>query len=45
MLAPIDIAAQFGTHPDVDEVDAHVRHVMQQRLNELAAQRRLPSID
>lgn len=42
VLAPIDIAAQFGADPDVDEVDAHVRQVMQQGLDELAAKRRFP---
>ena len=42
VLAPIDIAAQFGAHPDVDEVDAQVRHVMQKGLDELAAKRRFP---
>ena len=44
VLAPIDIAAQFGAHPDVDEVDAHVRQVMQKGLDELAAKRRFPII-
>jgi 1-acyl-sn-glycerol-3-phosphate acyltransferase len=42
VLEPIDIAAQFGADPDVDEVDEHVRSVMQQGLNELAAKRRFP---
>jgi hypothetical protein len=42
VLAPIDIVAQFGEDPDVDEVDAHVRHVMQKALDELAKERRLP---
>lgn len=42
VLAPIDIAAQFGVEADVDEVDAHVRSVMQKGLDELAAQRRFP---
>lgn len=42
VLEPIDITARFGEHPDVDEVDAHVRHVMQQALDVLAAERRLP---
>jgi len=41
-LAPIDIGAQFGEDPDVDEVDAHVRRVMQKGLDELAAKRRFP---
>lgn len=42
VLQPIDIAAQFGEDPDVDEVDAHVRQVMQKGLDELAAKRRFP---
>jgi 1-acyl-sn-glycerol-3-phosphate acyltransferase len=42
VLKPIDIAAEFGKDPDVDEVDAHVRSVMQQALDELAAKRRFP---
>ena len=32
----------IGAHPDVDEVDAHVRRVMQKGLDELAAKRRFP---
>jgi len=42
VLEPIDIAAQFGDDPDIDEVDAHVRHVMQVALDQLARERRLP---
>lgn len=42
LLSPIDIAAQFGPHPDIDEVDDHVRRVMQRALDKLAAQRRFP---
>jgi len=41
-LPPIDITAEFGEDPDIDEVDAHVRRVMQRALDELAARRRLP---
>lgn len=44
VLPPIDIVAEFGEDPDVDEVDAHVRRVMQRALDELAAQRRLPIV-
>ena len=44
VLDPIDIVAQFGEDPDVDEVDAHVRSVMQAALDELAAERRFPVI-
>jgi 1-acyl-sn-glycerol-3-phosphate acyltransferase len=42
MLEPIDIVARFGDDPDVDEVDAHVRSVMQTALDQLGRQRRLP---
>lgn len=42
VLEPIDITAQFGDDPDVDEVDAHVRAVMQAALDELARERRFP---
>jgi hypothetical protein len=42
VLEPIDIAEQFGEDPDIDEVDAHVRHVMQVALDKLAKERRLP---
>lgn len=44
VLEPIDIVALFGEDPDIDEVDAHVRHVMQVALDELAAERKLPVI-
>ncbi|ACC43677.1 lysophospholipid acyltransferase family protein [Mycobacterium marinum] len=42
VLEPIDIAAQFGTDPDVAQVDAHVRSVMQSALDRLGEQRRFP---
>jgi 1-acyl-sn-glycerol-3-phosphate acyltransferase len=42
VLDPIDIAAEFGDDPDVDEVDLHVRAVMQRALDELASERRFP---
>jgi 1-acyl-sn-glycerol-3-phosphate acyltransferase len=42
VLPPIDIVAEFGDDPDIDEVDAHVRHVMQRALDDLAKERRLP---
>ncbi|GAC1410752.1 MAG: lysophospholipid acyltransferase family protein [Mycobacterium sp.] len=42
VLEPIDIAVQFGDDPDIDEVDAHVRSVMQSALDTLANQRRFP---
>lgn len=44
VLPPIDLVATFGARPDVDEVDDHVRHVMQAALDELARQRRLPIV-
>jgi 1-acyl-sn-glycerol-3-phosphate acyltransferase len=39
---PIDVTAEFGEDPDVEEVDLHVRAVMQAALDELARERRLP---
>jgi 1-acyl-sn-glycerol-3-phosphate acyltransferase len=44
VLEPIDIAAQFGDDPDIDEVDSHVRRVMQDALDQLAQERRFPVI-
>jgi 1-acyl-sn-glycerol-3-phosphate acyltransferase len=44
VLPPIDIVAKFGEDPDIREVDAYVREVMQQALDTLAAERRLPVI-
>jgi 1-acyl-sn-glycerol-3-phosphate acyltransferase len=41
-LAPIDIRAEFGEDPDLDEVYDHVLRVMQDTLDALAAERRLP---
>jgi 1-acyl-sn-glycerol-3-phosphate acyltransferase len=42
VLEPIDIVAEFGENPDVDEVDSHVRQVMQAALDRLAGERRFP---
>lgn len=42
VLEPIDVVARFGADPDVEEVDAHVRSVMQTALDELARERRFP---
>jgi len=42
VLEPIDITGEFGRNPDVDEVDARVRDVMQRALDGLARERRLP---
>jgi len=42
VLAPIDIRAQFGDAPDVDEVYDHVTTLMQETLETLAAERRFP---
>ncbi|GAB3011944.1 lysophospholipid acyltransferase family protein [Mycobacterium bourgelatii] len=42
VLEPIDVVAQFGEDPDIDEVDAHVRSVMQSALDRLSRQRRFP---
>src|SRR5258708_34057216 len=45
LLPAIDIIAQFGEDPDIDEVDAHVRHVMQRAPDKLASHRRLPVLE
>ena len=42
VLEPIDVTARFGDDPDVEEVDAHIRSVMQTALKRLSGQRRLP---
>jgi 1-acyl-sn-glycerol-3-phosphate acyltransferase len=42
VLEPIDIVAQFGENPDIADVDAHVRDVMQCALDRLGRERRLP---
>ncbi|MCB0939557.1 MAG: acyltransferase family protein [Mycobacterium sp.] len=44
VLEPIHVVEQFGPNPDVDEVDVHVRQVMQSALDRLAEQRRFPVI-
>jgi 1-acyl-sn-glycerol-3-phosphate acyltransferase len=44
VLAPIHPREQFGPEPDVDEVYDHVTATMQDRLEALAAERRLPVI-
>jgi 1-acyl-sn-glycerol-3-phosphate acyltransferase len=44
VLEPIDIVAEFGKEPDVDEVDEHVRGVMQKALDRLGRERRFPIV-
>ena len=44
VLEPIDITATFGEDPDIDEVDHHVRSVMQTALDDLSRKRRFPVI-
>lgn len=41
-LPAIDLRAEFGPEPDLDEVYDHVVRVMQETLDALAAERRLP---
>jgi 1-acyl-sn-glycerol-3-phosphate acyltransferase len=43
-LPPIHLSDEFGPDPDVDEVYAHVLRLMQETLDALAAERRLPVI-
>lgn len=42
VLEPIDVVAEFGNTPQVDDVDAHVRSTMQTALYGLARKRRFP---
>jgi len=42
VLAPIDLAEQFGEDPNPDEVYEHLTTLMQEALDTLAAERRLP---
>ena len=44
VLPPIRLREEFGDEPDVDEVHAHVTRLMQETLDALAAERRLPLI-
>jgi 1-acyl-sn-glycerol-3-phosphate acyltransferase len=44
VLPAIDLREQFGPDPDVDEVYEHVTRTMQETLDALAAERRLPII-
>ncbi|MGI8579764.1 MAG: lysophospholipid acyltransferase family protein [Solirubrobacteraceae bacterium] len=43
-LAPIDLRAEFGKNPNLDEVYDHIVRLMQETLAALAAERRLPVI-
>jgi 1-acyl-sn-glycerol-3-phosphate acyltransferase len=43
-LPPIDLQAEFGPDPDVDEIYDHLMRLMQETLDALAAERRLPII-
>jgi 1-acyl-sn-glycerol-3-phosphate acyltransferase len=43
-LPPIDLRAQFGRDPDIDEIYDHLLRVMQDTLDALATERRLPVI-
>ncbi len=43
-LPAIDLRAQFGSDPDPDEIYDHVTRLMQDTLDALAAERRLPVI-
>jgi 1-acyl-sn-glycerol-3-phosphate acyltransferase len=43
-LPPIDLHREFGTEPDLDEAYEHIRRLMQETLDALAAERRYPVI-
>jgi 1-acyl-sn-glycerol-3-phosphate acyltransferase len=42
VLDPIDVRKQFGVNPDIQQVDHHIRSVMQEALDDLAKGRRFP---
>ncbi|MBV9487833.1 MAG: hypothetical protein JO246_17500, partial [Frankiaceae bacterium] len=42
VLPPIDLDAEFGSQPDIDDVYEHVTSVMQRALDRLADERTLP---
>jgi hypothetical protein len=42
VLPPIDLREQFGSEPDPDEAYDYVTRLMQETLDGLAAERRLP---
>jgi 1-acyl-sn-glycerol-3-phosphate acyltransferase len=44
VLPPVHPREEFGPEPDVAEVDAHVTRLMQETLDALAAERRLPLV-
>jgi 1-acyl-sn-glycerol-3-phosphate acyltransferase len=44
VLPPIRLREEFGEDPDVDEIHAHVTALMQDTLDALASERRLPVI-
>jgi 1-acyl-sn-glycerol-3-phosphate acyltransferase len=44
VLAPIDVRARFGANPDRQVVYSHVSRVLQEALDELAAERRFPVV-
>jgi 1-acyl-sn-glycerol-3-phosphate acyltransferase len=44
VLDPIDLRKQFGRNPDIDDVHEYVTGLMQNALDGLAAERRLPVI-
>jgi 1-acyl-sn-glycerol-3-phosphate acyltransferase len=43
-MEPINLRERFGNDPDVDAVYEHVTGVMQKKLDELSAERRLPLV-
>ncbi len=43
-LPPIDVRAQFGPDPDLQEIYEHIARLMQDTLDALAAERRIPVI-
>ncbi|MGI8631027.1 MAG: lysophospholipid acyltransferase family protein [Solirubrobacterales bacterium] len=44
VLPPIDLKAEFGSDPDIDEIYDHVTRLMQDALSSLGAERRYPIV-
>src|SRR5829696_9805261 len=44
VLEPIDLRERYGPAPDIDRIYADITSLMQSKLNELAAERRLPVV-
>jgi hypothetical protein len=44
VMEPVDLRERYGDEPDIDRVYEDITSSMQDQLNELAAERRLPVV-